>query len=190
MSHKCKIAFFLLSIGLFSVYESSAVWWWLSKPRKAHEALPDISNSIYTEFDRICQTSSQSQPFLAKIQLLKNEHIPSILQEVEYQHEAQPFQNNAELLTYAFALTRSACLDFYGELVDACCKQKLQKNPPCSPECMNFDTMRTSCVRYLYDKAFTVLSSKKGNLGYQLKNIEADIDYAIHLQLKYGSPLF
>ncbi len=191
MLHKCKIALFLSCLTLFSVYESSAVWWWLSTPKQSQEALPDISTALLNEFDRLCGPDLQTQPLAHAITTLKHSRIPAILQDIEYRHAEKPFRNNAELLNYAFDFVRAACLDFYGEQVDQYCAHSFQNNPPCNPEYMNLNTLRKNCIRYLYGKACQEMSTTKNStLSSRLKNISADVNYAVHLSLKYSSPVF
>lgn len=167
------------------MHQSSAIWWWLTTTEQAQEALPDISTALLNEFDRICY------PYSLAIEGLKHQRIPAILQDIEYRHAEKPFRNNAELLNYAFDFVRAACLDFYAEQVDQYCAHSFQNNPPCNPEYMNLNTLRKNCVRYLYGKACQTMSnSKNGTLGDHLKNIQADVAYAVHLALKYASPIW
>lgn len=177
-------------ICIFSTQKVNAIWWWLSATQEINQTLPDISTALFNEFNRILDPASQNTALKTAIEALKNKRIPAIMQEAEYQHASKPFKNNAALLGYAFNLARSASLDFYATQIDRYCAQKLSHNPPYNPESVDMNSMRRNCVRYLYDNAFQELSSKNGTLANKLKTIEADVVYAIHLALKYGSPIW
>lgn len=180
---------FFLSLAIFSTHQTQAIWWSSSSSK------PDFSAELEKEIDRICQPSEQDKVIVSEIERLKRDAVPAIVKDIEYWHTVYPFLNHAELLTSARSLLAASCLNFYCHLADALCRQQLQKNPPCSPEFMNIDSLEKGAYGYLCDKAIKVLyvdprqGLPLGTLGTLLKNLDNDVKYAIHLAFKYGSPL-
>jgi hypothetical protein len=191
MTHSFKKYLFLSLICIFSYTHLHSAWWFYSSHELTQPYLPSITKALDREFDRILAPSEQEEVMRTAIEKLKAERIPQILQEAEYEHASQAFINTAQLFRYSFDLVRAACLDFFAQVVYNRCTESMFKNPPCSPDFMSPESIREGVVNYLYDKALTTLtSSKKASLKELLQNLDDEIDYAIRLAIRFGSPLY